>query len=399
MTSLASFELPKWIDLNKNNASLVLAGSATPALSIQDLIDLSSDRQTTSSNLSFGSLKLSLGSPRGGEPLRKQIAELYNELITADHIFPAHGTSGANSLVFQSLLSPGDHVIAMYPSYTQLISLPKSSGVDVSYWTLDLQNRAQANIQQLKDLIRPTTKMIVLNNPNNPLGTILAREMQTEIVALARSHGLTILVDEIFRPLFHDGTEAPPSFVELSSDYENIIVTSSMSKAWGLSGTRIGWLATRNAAVLTKCFDRGLYTTMALSSIDEGIAAEALSERCRPQILAKHSELVRKNLVLLDNFISQHQDVCSWTRPNAGGTAFVHFASGGVPVDDVDFCRKLKEKAGVLLAPGSLCFALGGDRDFRGFVRLHLTVQPEIMESALVAIDNFLGDYLKGQFS
>lgn len=368
----------------------MLAGSATPALSIHDLIELSSDKQTTSSNLSVDSLKLSLGPPNGSEHLRQQIAGLYNERITADNILATNGTTGANSLVFQSLLKPGDHVIAMYPSYTQLLSIPKATvGEDISYWSLDLNNQAHGHLQQLKDMIKPTTKMIVLNNPNNPLGTILSLEMQHEIVALVREYGLILVVDEIFRPLFHESTN-PPSFVELSEDNDRIIVTSSLSKAWGLSGTRVGWIATKNSKILSQCFDLGLYTIMAVGTIDEIIAAEALSSRCRPQILAKHLDIAQKNLGLLESFVTKHEDI-SWIKPSSGATAFVRFSRNGAPVDDVDFCLELKRQKGVLLAPGSLCFGLAGIQDFRGFVRMHITAPPEQVQAALEAIDEFLG--------
>ncbi|KAJ5682462.1 hypothetical protein N7462_005627 [Penicillium macrosclerotiorum] len=383
MTSLASFELPKWIETNKNNGLLVLAGSATPALSIEDLIQLSSDKQTTASNLSLQTLKLTLSPFDGSEALREKIATLYNAGITAEHILPAQGTTGANTLVFQSLLSPSDHVIAMYPSYQQLLSLPTATaGVEASHWILDLDSPAHTSIQALKALIRPTTKMIILNNPNNPLGTVLSRTAQAEIVALAAAHNLTLLVDEIFRPLFHDSDETPLSFVELP--YQNIIVTSSMSKAWGLSGARVGWLATRSEAIRARCFDRSLYTIMALSTVDELIATEALSERCRPAILAKHLALAQTNLALLDGFVDRHRD----TECRRHG--FCALCAWGVAVDDVAFCRELKEKKGVLLAPGSLCFGLGSDQDFRGFVRVHITVQPEVMQAALAAIGDFL---------
>ncbi|KAJ6120886.1 hypothetical protein N7523_005166 [Penicillium sp. IBT 18751x] len=388
MHHIESFELPKWISKHSQDASLVLAGSASPALSIQDLVELSSDKQTTSRNLSVESLKLTLGPGNGSLSLRREISRLYNG-VTAENILATNGATGANSLVFQSLLKPGDHVIAMYPSYTQLLSIPKATvGENISYWALDLNNQAQGDLQQLKDMIKPTTKMIVLNNPNNPLGTTLSLEMQHAIVALAREQGLILLVDEIFRPLFHDSTN-PPSFVELSEESDSVIVTSSMSKVWGLSGARVGWLATKNAKILSDCLNMGLYTMMAVGSIDEVIAAEALSDRCRPQILAKHLAIAQKNLSLLENFVNRHAGV-SWIKPSSGATAFVRFSSKGAPVDDVEFCLRLKEKKGVLLAPGSLAFGLAAAQDFRGFVRMHVTAPPEKVQAALDAIDEYL---------
>lgn len=284
----------------------------------------------------------------------------------------------------------------MYPVYMQLISLPKSvPGVDVSYWKLDLENQAHANVTQLKALIKPNTKMIILNNPNNPLGTILPLETQHAIVDLARDHGVYLLADEIFRPLFHDNAHISPSFLDLST-YDGVIVTSSMSKAWGLSGTRLGWLATRNTALLSASFNRGLYTIMSLSTIDSVITTEALSARCAPQILAKHRDIARRNVALLDAFVARFKDVCSWVRPCAGGTGFLRFGErqGGVPVDDVEFCRRLLSEKGVLLAPGSLCFGNGEDEEFRGYVRVHTTIDPEVMERALRVMGEFLGEYL-----
>lgn len=395
MKQIDSFELPKWIELHKNATSLMLAGSATPSLSIKDLIQISGDKQKTSWNLSLDSIKMALGPPSGSEALRIQIAGLYSDVITADQLLATNGTTGANSLVMQSLLRSGDHVIAMYPSYTQLLSVPRAiPGVELSFWELDTDNQMQTNVRFLESLIKPNTRMIVLNNPNNPLGTTLSLGAQREIAALAHSHGLVLMVDEIFRPLFHDaGVDCPPSFVELSEHYQNIVVTGSLSKAWGLPGARVGWIATRNPTFLAQCAEMGLYSIMALSTLDEAVATEALSDRCRPRILKKHLELARTNIGLLSDFVDQNQKVCSWTRPNAGATAFIRFYNCGAFVDDVDFCLKLLERHGVLTAPGSRCFGLRDAQDFRGFVRFHLTVQQEVMQSALNELSDFVAYY------
>ena len=105
------------------------------------------------------------------------------------------------------------------------------------------------NIQLLESLIRPNTRMIVLNNPNNLLGNVFSGVAQCEIAALPHLHCLILLVDEIVRPLFHDAEieSSTSSFVELAEGYQNIVVTGSLSKAWGLPGARVGWIVTRNA--------------------------------------------------------------------------------------------------------------------------------------------------------
>lgn len=375
---------------------MVLAGSATASLSIQDLIQLSSDKEKTASNLSIDSVKLALAEFNGSQDLREKIAELYDDSIIADNVLVTNGTTGANSLVFQSLLRPNDHVIATYPAYQQLLAIPKATtGVEVSYWWLDLANPAKANVESLKGLIQPNTKMIILNNPNNPLGTILDESIQHEIVALAREHGITVFTDEIFRPLFHGVTPAP-SFVEIGKDEDRVVITGSVSKAWGLSGTRIGWLITRNAEIYSQCVDMGLYTIMAVGTLDQKIAAEALSDRCRPAILAKHLESANTNLDILESFVKQRPNSTSWTRPNAGATAFVKFLHNGSPVDDVDFCHKLLDKTGVLLAPGGLTFGLSGSNDLKGYTRVHFTGDTKELVAGLKSIGEFLEEYCQG---
>ena len=353
---------------------------------------MSSEKQITSAALSVDSLKLSGRPHHGGEALREQVASLHSGTVTKEQVILAHGTTGANALVLQSLLRPGDHVISLYPSYPQLLSMPRAiTGIEVSLWMLDLSRQAEADVQGLEDLIRPETKMIALTNPNNPLGISLPLQAQREIVALARSRGLILLVDEIFRPLFHgDQSSVTPSFVELSESNDRIICTGSLSKAWGLTGIRAGWAVTKNPEILSHCRGWSLYTVMSLGALDETIAAEALCNRCRPQILAKHLDLIRHNLVLLESFVERYRDACSWIRPNAGATAFVRFQVNNAIVDDVSFCETLLDKTGVLLAPGSLCFGMRGNDDFRGFVRIHLSVQKDVMESALTAISGYL---------
>lgn len=280
----------------------------------------------------------------------------------------------------------------MYPAYMQLIAIPACTpGVDISFWSLREEDPVEFQMTSLKRLIRSATRVLILNNPNNPLGSALSVKTQREIINVARLHGLTIVVDEIFRPLHHDPEAASPlSFLEIAQQFENVVVTGSLSKAWGLPGVRVGWIVTKNADILARCFKLRPYTITALSTIDEIIATEVLSDRCRPQILSKHLELARINLDLLDKFVKQHRSVCSWTKPSAGATAFVRFCQDGGLVDDVELCLRLKEQTGVLLAPGSLCFGHTGSDDFRGFVRIHITVPTDVLQSALLAIETFM---------
>ncbi|KAK5452144.1 hypothetical protein LTS15_007208 [Exophiala xenobiotica] len=431
MVQLPTFELPKYVVAHGHKAKHVLAGSATPYLSIEDLVALSSDPDTTEK--AFGdirSLKLSDDMQQGSLAVRSAIARLYNSessassdddktrsgsgscsgstsiSISPEHVITAIGTTGANFTVFQTLLDVGDHVICMYPTYGQLPGVPRGFiPCEVSRWEMDPQRGWKLDLDELRRLIRPgSTKMLVLNNPSNPTGTHMDADMQRKILDIAREHNLTVLVDEIFRPLFHqgggggDGAKVPPSFVE--HEYTKVVVTGSLSKAYGLTGVRVGFLVCRDEALLERFINARYYTFMSASAIDEVIATEALSERCRPAILERHLGYARKNLELLEAFMDKNGDMLSWTKPTAGATAFIKISSlkDGEALDDVEFCRAVLEEQGLLLTPGSLCFREqhpGEERerkmvDLQGYVRCHFTLPPEKMVQGLEAWDAFL---------
>lgn len=394
----------KWIDGNEQSAEFILGGSATPSLSIQDLISLSSHPSATEGALQFQSLKLGLGSSQGAAELRSNIASLYDESkgISSKHVITATGTTGANQTVFQTLIRAGDHVVCQYPIYPQLRDLPKAFPCEVSLWKLDPENGWKGDLEQLRQLIRPNTKMIILNNPNNPTGSHLDAVAQGKIIDIAREHNIIVFADEIFRPLYHHGPAGekqptPPSLVE--HDYTRVVVTSSLSKVWGMSGARVGWIVCRDQSLLDAFVNARQYTFQATSSIDEVIATEALHPaRCRPATLQRHLAYARQNLALLDAFVARNSDMCSWTRPTSGATAFLKFRSAttGEAFDDVEFCRALLRDKRVLLSPGSLCFSDSDDHDgrvaFKGYTRVHFTCLPDTLQKALELVDAFLAE-------
>lgn len=331
--------------------------------------------------------------------MRSAIAGLYSSgRISADDVITTTGTTGANSVVLQTLLNPGDHAICLYPTYPQLLGLAEGlTGGNVSYWRsrtpgpADNDNNGwKLDLDDLRGLIKPSTKLIVLNNPNNPTGWHFDGNLQRQILEIARENDIVVVVDEIFWPLFQD-TPAP-SFGE--HDSSRVIVTSSVSKVWGMSGVRVGWIVCRDGALRDRLLNTRQYTFQSTSAIDEVIATEVLSERCRPVLLKRHLGYAAQDLGLLDAFVEKNKDICSWTRPVAGATAFVRVSapSTGQPLDDVDFCRALLVEKGVLLSPGSLCFGGTAHEDFKGYVRVHTTVLPDTLKKALGLIDAFLDE-------
>lgn len=235
--------------------------------------------------------------------------------------------------------------------------------------------------------------MIIINNPNNPTGATTSGDVLQKIVDFARSRNIIVFADEVYRPLYHSlpaGTPEPPSILSLG--YDRTVSTSSMSKAWSLAGVRVGWIASRDTEVLSAVESARNYTTISVSQLDDRVAGYALSDAVRPGLLQRNLEMARTNVALLEKFIQEHSDTCSWVKPTAGTTVLVKFERGGRPVKDAEFCLELLKETGVLVMPGSTCF--GNGEDFEGCMRFGYVSSTEVIKEALEK----LGTYLKGGY-
>ncbi|XXH05362.1 hypothetical protein Hte_011788 [Hypoxylon texense] len=239
--------------------------------------------------------------------------------------------------------------------------------------------------------------MIVINNPNNPTGATIPKQVLAEIIAIARSHDIIVFSDEVYRPLFHSlppPHAIPPSAISMG--YPRVVVTSSMSKAWALAGLRVGWIASRDPAIVEAAARARDYTTISVSQLDDRVARYALGASVRPRLLARNRELARTNLRVLGAFVRDHAAACSWTPPTAGTTALVRFKGrDGTPVEDESFCRDVLDKTKVMFLPASRCFGHGQTSAFDGFVRIGYVNETEVLRQALEKLDEYLADHLK----
>jgi aspartate/methionine/tyrosine aminotransferase len=372
---------------------LNVAETCCASLSIDDLQELSEDKHIPPPPIT--SQKLTYGPIRGSNAIRERLSALYSARVTSplpsDNILLTPGAIAANFLSLYTLVGPGDHVICVYPTYQQLYAVPESLGAEVSLWKLKKENKYVPDMEDLKELVRPNTKMIIINNPNNPTGSTIPKSVLQSLVEYAKSKDIIVLSDEVYRPLFHGispmDAEYPPSIISLG--YSKTIVTGSMSKAYSLAGIRVGWIASRDKSILEAIASARDYTTISVSQIDDQIASYALSASVLHALLGRNIKLAKTNLGLVTAFVDEHRSVCSWVKPTGGTTAFIKFEKDGQPIDDVAFTRDLLEKTKVMILPGSKCFGHG--EDFHGFVRLGYVCETEVLKEALAK----LGEYIR----
>jgi len=364
----------QWIENHGKSANHDLASSSASVISTNDILGISENRQASEEALALHTIQLGEYDHQSGSvALRRNLAALYSARsvgVTEDDILIASGAAAANYITFSTILGPGDHVICQHPVDELLYKVPASLGADITLWKANPTKKWELDTDELKDLIKDNTKMIVIQNPSDPTGAIVSKPTLENLVEIAEEKGIIILADETFRPLFHSilpsNENFPPSTINLG--YRNVVVTGSVSKAYSLAGVRAGWITCRDQDILKSFKQTRRYTAMQASRLDEAVATEVVSDRCIHALLARNLRLCQTNLELVQEFVDEHSWACSWARPLAGTTALIKFHKMGKPINDEAFCLKVLEQAGVIMCPASRCF--GDGKELRGYVRV-----------------------------
>lgn len=337
------FAVEEWMNAWEVGAKYNIAETCVDSISMNDLFELTGEDKTEFLNR-LCARRLSYGDIEGLPEFRKGVCGLYKTL-NIENIVPTHGASGANHHVFYSLISPGDRVVSIMPTYQQLYSIPESYGADVQILHLSKENNYLPDLEKLRRLVTPKTKMICINNPNNPTGALMSEQMLREIVDIARSADAWILCDEVYRHLSQEDGWCP-SIVDL---YEKGISVSSMSKVFSLAGLRLGWIATHDMSVVKSCLSHRDYNLVSCGVFGEMLAAAALKHR--DKLLERSRKIVRENLQILDDWVSSEPHV-SYVKPKAGTTALVYY---DLDISSYEFCEEMYKKTGAFVTPGD-CF-------------------------------------------
>ena len=340
MTRLPDFRLETYFSRWEFTARYHLTASDAQTMTISELLALADDQDRTA----FENLPLGYTETYGDPALREVIAQMYEQADAADVLCFA-GAEEALYLAMNVLLDAGDHAVVVTPNYQSAETVPLAlcevSGVPLAPdrdWALDLD--------QVKAAIRPNTRVVSVNFPNNPTGKVISAADFTELARLCDEHGIHLFSDEVYRGLERDPARTLPHAADLSAGALSLNV---MSKSLGLPGLRIGWITCRDRALLTRLERAKHYTTICNSAPSEVLARIAL--KARATILDRNRALIAANLPVFDAFFAEFPDLFDWQAPDGGCVAYPRYLGpGGVE----EFCRRLVEEAGVLLLPASI---------------------------------------------
>ncbi|MBA3378442.1 MAG: aminotransferase class I/II-fold pyridoxal phosphate-dependent enzyme [Chloroflexia bacterium] len=371
------FELERWMTRWELDVDYDICESGILPLSLGELYTLIGPGPASELEALITSMPQSYSEARGTLALRSVLANTYTD-VTPDDVLVTTGAIEANFLVFNALLNPGDHVVAVSPAYQQLHSVPRAIGAKVDLWDVSVDGGGFAyDLERLEELLRPDTRMIVINTPHNPTGAILDSDQLNRVLELARERDAWVLSDEAYRWLEHPGAE---KLVEPARNrYEKAVSVGTMSKPFGMPGLRIGWFAA-NATLANRAWGLRDYVSLSPSKISDEVARVAIEHR--EAILPRNGKIMQENLQFARSWFAEHADLASWSEPRAALLAMMKYTA---PVDSTTLADRLAKEARVMLAPGST-FGL------EGYLRIGIGQRQDLFAEGL----RLTGEFLEG---
>ena len=315
----------------------------------------------------------------GTAELRERVCALYPGANIAN-ILITTGSAEANYLLAWSQIEPGDKVLFMIPNYMQLWGLMRAFGADVKTFALKEDLGWNPDLDELRNLVTPDTKIICVTNPNNPTGSRLSLEARDTIRDLAEKADAWIFSDEVYQGAELDG-QTTPSFW---GTYEKVVVSNGLSKAYGLPGLRMGWMVAPEDFV-ANVWPYHDYTTISISAISDHLAKNALSPEKRNAILARTRTILNDNIGILLSWLKKQGGLFRWISPEAGAIAFPRY---NMDINSTELADRIRETKSVLIVPGD-------HFEMDRYIRIGYGEEKEVLEKALQLIEEAL-DEIKG---
>jgi len=358
---IEQFEMERMQSTWENIVEMDMSESGVRPVSLRELGEMGLDLDA------ILNMPLGYSQSNGTVPLRETLA-LHYPGAAADNIEVTNGTSEANYLLALALLRPGDEVALEVPNYMQYGGVPQSLGAKVNRFELRGDANWEPDWEQFEAAVNERTRLVYLSNPNNPSGSVLSGEAMCRIVARCEKVGAYLLADEVYQgaEIYRERT---PSFWEMS---DRVIVTSGLSKAYGIPGVRIGWIVGPRE-VVAETWTQHDYLTIGPNKISDAVARIAVQPANREKLYARTRAILKNNLPVMKEWIASLGGFLTLNEPQAGALCLVKYAA---PLASYDVCERVRINQSVLIVPG---MHLG----LEGYLRLWLGGREEFLREGL----------------
>lgn len=348
------FEMERMQSTWENVVEYDMSESGVQPVTLRELTEMGFDLESA--------MDIPLGySQSNGTPELRELLSQHYPGASSNHIEVTNGTSEANYVVALSLLQPGDEFALQIPNYMQMWGIPRSTGATVNRFHLRLDRDWEVDWEEFEAAVNEKTRLVYISNPNNPTGSVLSEDAMKRIVARCDEVGAYLLADEVYQGAEID-RELTPSFWGMS---ERVIVSSGLSKAYGIPGVRIGWII-GPVEIVSECWTQHDYLTIGPNKLSDTIAQVAVQNR--EKLYGRTRQLLRENLSIFREFVGEFEGFLAFREPVAGAICLTRY---GHDIPSLELAERIRTQQSTLVVPGihvglegHLRIWMGGKPDF-----------------------------------
>ncbi len=358
---IETFKMERMQSMYENEVEFDLSESGVYPVSLNELVELGFDLESA--------LDMPLGYSQGnGTPeLRAELTRMYPG-TSIDNIEVTNGTSEANFIVCLNLMSDQDEFALQIPNYMQLWGVPRSFGGQVKTFRLRADLDWEPHWEEFETAVNPKTRLVYVSNPNNPTGSTLSTDAMDRIVQRCDEMDAILIADEVYLGAeIH--AERTPSFWGRG---DNIVVTSGLSKAFGIPGVRIGWIV-GSEKLVEECWSQHDSLTICPNKLSDAVARIAVREQNRETLYSRGRKLLQGNLEIMEEWVESLGEGFGFVPPTAGAICFIRYP-GAIP--SVELCERIRVHQSTLIVPGTY---LG----LEGYIRIWMGAQPDYLREGL----------------